>query len=262
MTSSLERKAFHIEIMSPRQNAPDLEAGLAALAEKYRQIVDGGHIACFTDNPLGNLAFQGTELIRELGLPVPPGQVSIHLNTFHTRQNLDEILADALQLGIDDVLVISGDGSERLPKLRGRDLGMDVETGTSVELVQYLHREYLGKFRVGVAFNPYEPPRHEMEKLRRKLDAGATAITTQPIIGPNPSVDVLRTLGATVVVEAWMSKKLPLLSDCEGYRIAEDALYDPIENLRGLVKTYDGCGFYLAMVGMKTQFPLLHQIWS
>ncbi|OPZ24966.1 MAG: hypothetical protein BWZ02_02664 [Lentisphaerae bacterium ADurb.BinA184] len=256
------QRVFHIEILSPRQNAPDLDAGLAALADKYRQIVDAGHVACFTDNPLGNLAFQGTELIQELGLPVRPGQVSIHLNTFHTRRDLDAILDAATNLKIDDILVISGDGSERLPKLRGRDLGIEAETVTSVELVAHLQRTCPGRFRIGVAFNPYEPREHEMEKLRRKLDAGAGAVTTQPIIGQDPSIADLRALGATVIVEAWMSKKLHLLSDCVGYALPADETYDPLENLRTLLRTYDGCGFYLAMLGMKTQFPLLRDIWS
>ena len=42
---------------------------------------------------------------------------------------------------------------------------------TSVELLKYVNREYPGMFSLGVAFNPYEPEDHEMEKTQRKIDA-------------------------------------------------------------------------------------------
>ena len=210
---------------------------------------------------MGNLAFQGTELIQELGLPVNPRQISIHLNTFHTKANFNWLIEAAIELGIDDILVISGDGSERLPKLRGKDLGMAVESVASVELLQYIHREYPNQFRIGVAFNPYEPREHELEKMQRKVDAGAAYVTTQPVIESHPLIDKLLAFGLPTVIEAWMSKKLYLLSECVGYEIPEDTEYDPLENLKTLISNYQGCGYYLSFLGFKTQLPVIDELW-
>lgn len=258
----IDKKMFHVEILSPKQDSPKLESELEAFADKFRQVINAGHVVCVPDNPMGNLAFQATDLIRELGLPAKPGQVSIHINTFHTKKDLDQILNDAIEYSIDHILVISGDGSERLPKLRGHDVGIDVESVTSVELLRYIHREYPGKFHIGVAFNPYEPQDEELEKMERKVEAGAEFITTQPIIETHPAVDSIRRFDLPIVVESWMSKKLHLLSDCVGYEIPEDTEYDGMDNLRRLIANYPGCGVYLAILGFKTQFPVLNEVWS
>ena len=59
-------------------------------------------------------------------------------NTFHTRQQLDEILNKAAEIGIKYILTISGDGNERLPKLSAESIGMTINTVTSVELMQFI----------------------------------------------------------------------------------------------------------------------------
>jgi len=257
----IAKRMFHVEILSPKQDAPDLDKELAGFAEKFRKVIESGHVVCIPDNPMGNLAFQGTELIRELDLPAKPGQVSIHINTFHTKADLDRILNDAIEYHIDHILVVSGDGSTRMPKLRGKDIGYDVESVTSVELLRYIHREHPGKFHIGVAFNPYEPQEEELEKMERKVAAGAEFITTQPIIGSHPAIESIRRFNLPIVVESWMSKKLHLLSDCVGYEIPADTQYDGMENLRTLLTNYPGCGVYLAILGFKNQFPVLHEVW-
>jgi methylenetetrahydrofolate reductase (NADPH) len=262
MREHIDRKMFHVEILSPKQSTLKLEDDLRAFADKYRQVIDAGYVVCIPDNAMGLLAFQGIELIDELELPAPPLQVSVHLNTFHTKKEFDGMLGRAAAVGLRHLLVISGDGSPRLPKLSGKDLGYDVAAVTSVELLKYIHREYSGAFEIGVAFNPYEPREHEMDKLRRKVDAGAAFITTQPIIEADPCIETLQQFGLPVVVEAWMSKKLHLLSDCVGYEIPEDTPYDPMANLEALIRNYPGCGFYLAICGFKTQFPHLGQLWN
>ena len=261
MKEHILRRMYHIEVLSPKQESTKLDEDLQRFESKYRRAVEAGHVVCIPDNPMGMLAFQGTELIAELGLPVNPEQVSIHLNTFHTKENVDWLLQSATDLGINDILVISGDGSERLPKLHGKDLGMDVESVTSVELLTYIHREYPGAFRIGVAFNPYEPAEHELEKMQRKVDAGAAYVTTQPIIEEHPLIPDLLAFGLPTIIEAWMSKKLYLLSECVGYEIPEDTAYDPLRNLQTLISNYPQCGFYLAFLGFKTQFPVIDELW-
>ena len=251
-----------MEIIPPKQDSEKLEADLQQFAVKLRRVMDSGFTASITDNAMGLLAFQGHECIEELGIPIEPEKVLIHLNTFHTKKNLDEILTSCRNLGIRSVLAISGDGSTRLPRLRPSDVesagGASV---TSVELIAYLRRHY-PEFNVGVAFNPYEPEQHEFDKLDRKLSAGASFVITQPIIEKNRVIDRLLAeyAGLPVIIEAWMSRKLYLLSDVVGYPIPEDAEFDPLATLEMLQGLYPQCRFYLSLLGFKTQYPLIEEM--
>ena len=262
MRQHIANKIYHIEILTPKQNSERLDEDLAKFAEKYEKVVSAGYVACITDNPMGLLSFQATDIIPELGLKALPEKLMIHLNTFHTKKALDEILGTAQKMGCKYLLVLSGDGNERLSRLTPESLGLSVNTVTSVELLQYIRRQYPGVFTCGAAFNPYEPQDHELEKMRHKVDAGAAFICTQPIIGRDDRVDALRPFGLPVIIDAWMSKKLHLLSECVGYTIPEDTPYDPLANLWELRQNYPDCGLYLALLGYKTQFPALKDIWK
>lgn len=267
MEHHIKNKIYHVEILPPKQavTIEKLHSGLDRFARKYKRVMDDGRCACITDNAMGLLAFQGTEVIEELNLEVNPDQVMIHLNTFHTKENLGEILDSCINLGIKYLLVISGDGSDRLPKLQPFDIGATgVEAVTAVELTEYILREYPGKFVIGVAFNPYEPEEHEFAKLDRKIAAGATFVITQPIIERNEVVDKLIEAypDMPVIVEAWMSKKLSLLSDAVGYEIPEDTVFDPIETLGELHKMYPTCGVYLSLLGFKYQINKIGGLWK
>ena len=265
MQQHIKNKMYHVEILPPKQDSEKLEADLELFAEKYNKVMESGYCACITDNAMGLLAFQGTEIIEELGLDVHPEQVMIHLNTFHTKQDLHNILDTCKSLGIKYLLVISGDGSDRLPKLQSSDVRADgvVESVTSVELLKYIKEEYPDTFVLGVAFNPYEPPEHEFEKLQRKFKAGASFIITQPIIKKNNIVDELleKYQDVPIFIEAWMSKKLYLLSDAVGYEIPEDTEFNPVETLKMLHKLYPACGAYLSILGFKTQYHLIKDTW-
>lgn len=261
-TEEVFAKSCHIEIIPPKQDSEKLESDLKLFTSKLERVMDSGFTASITDNAMGLLAFQGHECIEELSLAIKPEQILIHLNTFHTKKNLDEILSSCLRLGIRSVLAISGDGSTRLPRLRPADLGFSGTAAvTSVELIRYIRDNYPA-FRVGVAFNPYEPETHEFEKLDRKLAAGASFVITQPIIEQNAVIDrLLREYPALpVTIEAWMSKKLYLLSDVVGYPIPEDAEYDPLATLGQLRRVYPQCGFYLSLLGFKTQYALIEEM--
>jgi methylenetetrahydrofolate reductase (NADPH) len=260
MTYDVGDHRLHVEILTPKQNTKDLDGDLEKFATKFEKTMEAGYVASITDNPMGLLSFQATEIIPELELAFDPEQLLIHLNTFHTKEALDEILKTAIGMGCKYLLAISGDGSERLPKLSPESIGMTGNAVTAVELMQYIHREYPGAFTIGVAFNPYEPQDHELEKMRHKLDAGAAFVITQPIIGHDERVDALEELGIPVIIDAWMSKKLHLLSECVGYEIPEDTPYDPIENLRELRRAFPSHGFYLALLGFKTQLPILGDV--
>jgi methylenetetrahydrofolate reductase (NADPH) len=260
----IQNKIYHVEVLPPKQASEKLHEDLATFSEKYRRVIDSGYCACITDNAMGNLAFQGTEVIEELDLPVHPEQVMIHLNTFHTRDDLHNILDYCAKSGIKYLLVVSGDGSDRLPKLQPSDVGAtNVEAVTSVELLRYIATTYPGQFVLGVAFNPYEPQDHEFAKMDRKLAAGASFIVTQPLIEQNAVVDKLlaKYPKISVIIEAWMSKKLSLLSDAVGYVIPENTEYDPIATLKMLHGIYPHCGVYLSILGFKTQYHLIKDTW-
>ena len=262
MKHHIENRVFHIEILTPKQNSESLDTDLEKFAEKYNAVMAAGYVACITDNPMGLLSFQATDIIPELGLPVKPEQLMIHLNTFHTKEALDQILDTALQMGGKYLLAITGDGNERLAKLKPEAIGETCNAVTSVELLRYIRKRHPGAFHLGVAFNPYEPQDHELEKMHRKVAAGAEFICTQPVIGRDERVYALKPFGLPVVIDAWMSKKLHLLSECVGYTIPENTPYDPIANLKELQTHYPDAGLYLALLGFKTQFPILKDLWK
>ncbi|MCX6560004.1 MAG: methylenetetrahydrofolate reductase [Candidatus Aminicenantes bacterium] len=262
MQGHINRKIFHVEILTPKRDSARIEEDLEKFAEKYRLVMAAGYAACITDNPMGLLSFQATEVIEISELPVAPDQILVHLNTFHTKKELDELLQAYREMGGRHLLVVSGDGSQRLHRLEPEEIGIPAVTVTSVELIRYIHREFSGAFHCGVAFNPYEPQDSELEKMRRKIDAGAEFIITQPIIGRDDRVLALKPFGRPVILDAWMSKKLHLLSECVGATIPEDTPYDPMQNLRDLRALYPDFGSYLALLGFKTQYPQLKSVWS
>ncbi len=264
MIHHIHNKIYHVEVLPPKQDSEKLEKDLEKFSSRYLRVLESGYCACITDNTMGLLSFQGTEIIEELELPVMPEQLIIHLNTFHRKDDLDNILAICKSKGIKYLLIITGDGSERLPKLRPPDIdATDVESVTSVELLKFINHKYPDTFVLGVAFNPYEPEEHEFKKLERKIEAGATFIITQPLIEKNKIVDKLlrKYPKMPVIVEAWMSRKLHLLSAAVGYEIPENKEYDPISTLKMLHKIYPQCGFYLSLLGFKRQYELIKDTW-
>ncbi len=264
MLHHIHNKTYLVEVLPPKQDSENLEADLEKFTHRYVKVINGGYCVCITDNTMGHLSFQGTEIIEEFELPVLPEQVMIHLNTFHRKDDLDNILNTCKYKGIKYLLVVTGDGSMRLPKLRPVDLDFaDADSITSVELLKYINSEYAGIFVTGVAFNPYEPEEHEFEKMDRKIKAGAKFIITQPLLGRNKVIDKLlkKYTEIPVFVEAWMSKNLTLLSEAIGYELPEHKDFDPISNLKILHKLYPGCGVYLSLLKFKTQYDLLKDTW-
>ena len=117
---------------------------------------------------------------------------------------------------------------------------------------------------IGCAFNPYEPEEEEFAKLERKFAAGAEFVITQPIIERNAVVDKMISMypDVPVIIEAWMSKKVWLLSEVVGHDIPENTEFDPIGTLKELTEMYPNCGFYLSLLCFKTQYPLIGDIWK
>jgi len=254
----LKEKQYLIELLTPKQSEEDFEAGLEVFAQRYQKILETGAVVSIPDNPMGNLHFGALEVVQHLDLPLDPERTLLHLNSFHRKQDLDDLLGSAAQLGLRHLLLVSGDGGPRLPKLEPEDIGVEGQAVTSVELLRYVHREFPGRFSCGVAFNHYEPHEHEMEKLRRKLEAGAEFVVTQPVICCDANVSALGSLGVPVWVGAWLSRRIDLLLSCVGTSApAEPPAYDPDANLSALQAGYPQFGMYLAMVPFKRDWASL-----
>ncbi len=262
MEELIASRAYIIELTPVKQKADKLLERLETFRNKYHQVIEAGHCVSIPDNPMGHLAFQCTELIEEFSLPVPENRVLCHLNTFHTREDIDSILESCRKLGIRNVLIISGDGSDRLPRLKPEHVGADTDSVTSIELAKYVSTKYNGTFNLGVAFNQYEPREYEFEKLDRKIDAGARFVITQPVVGREEVIEKLREYEIPVFLEAWMSTNTNLLADAIGYDIPPEYEHEPLEVLKKLVKNYPDCGFYTALLKFKSQFPELDGIWG
>ena len=264
MREHIKNHVYHVEILPPKQDSEKLEADLKTFADRFNRVMESGYCACITDNAMGLLSFQGHETIDHLKLRVLPEQVMLHLNTFHSKRDLDLLLDQSSAMGFRYLLIVTGDGSNRLPKLSPKDLGLTGTSAvTSVELLAYIRKNY-PNFVMGVAYNPYEPVHEEFEKMERKLKAGASFIITQPIIEQNPLVNELmgKYPEIPVIVEAWMTKKLHLLSDVVGYKIPENAEFDPLATLEKLHRWFPQCGVYLSLLGFKTQYPVIEGLWK
>ncbi|MBN1856949.1 MAG: methylenetetrahydrofolate reductase [Dehalococcoidia bacterium] len=242
---------YLIELLTPKQDDADFEARLEVFAERYQRILDAGAVVSIPDNPMGNVHFTALEVMDFLELPMDPERTLLHLNSFHLKSDMDAFLRTAADRGLHKLLVISGDGGPRLPRLEPADIRVEDKTVTSIVLLGYIEREYPGVFTCGVAFNQYEPPEHELERLRWKIDAGARFAITQPVLGNDPTVASLVDFEIPIFAGAWMSKRIDLLMQCVDREPEPDMVYSPDENLALLDRTYPEFGLYLALLGFK-----------
>ena len=247
-----------VELLTPKINSPDFESDLETFAARFAKILAHDAVVSIPDNPLGLLHFAAPEVLTHLALPVDPERCLVHLNTFHAKSDLDSLLDQARKLNIRCLLCVSGDGSQRLSRLNPSDLGLSVETVTSVELLAHIGAAHGGYFTCGAAFNQYEPAGPELEKMRRKIAAGAKFIITQPVVGRDESVMGLARFGVPVFAGAWMSRRIDLLKQCLGVEEAGiPADYDPLLNLQALRETYRGYGIYYSLLGFKREWDTI-----
>jgi 5,10-methylenetetrahydrofolate reductase len=244
---------YLVELLSPKRTAGDkIEGFLNRFSDRYRRIIDAGCGISIPDNPMGQPRLGALESIALAGLSVDPEMVMMNLNTFHTKSQLDALLRRAAKANLKYILVVRGDGGPLLPKIDPKSIGGKLNVATSIELIRYINTEYPDQFITGAAFNPYNTMPFELNRMKKKIDAGAKYVVTQPIIGKDENVDRLKDLNVDVVVEAWMSNNIDLLYKSIGKQIDEKAeSYDPIENLKVLHESYRGCCVYLSMLSFK-----------
>ncbi len=168
------------ELLTPELEQSDFEGSVEKFGKRYFDYYNAGFAISLPDNPMGNLRFTSTEVLEFLEAPCE--RVVVHLNSFHRKQDFDQMLETADRLGVQYLLCISGDGNPKLHRLEPEELGLEptpMGAATSVELLQYIRREYPNRFQCGVAFNPYEQPDIELMKLEKKMEVGFDFIGTQ-----------------------------------------------------------------------------------
>lgn len=245
--------SYLIEILTPKRSAlGDLQVRMKSFGERYSKIFNSGCGASIPDNPMGQPRYSLLETIEFCDLPIHPQRTVMNLNTFHTKEELDGVLQRASDLGLRYLLVVRGDGGPMLPKLEPESIGSKRNIATSIDLLRYINTEYSDAFITGCAFNQYNAMPFESDRLAQKIDAGAKFVITQPVIGKDPNVDLLKDFSISVVIEAWMSEKVDLFLKSvrrERDELVED--YDPVKNLEILHEAYPENCVYLSMLSFK-----------
>ena len=247
---------YIVELLSPKRSSESqaLEIHLDRFAERYQRIIDAGLGLSIPDNPMGQPRMGALESIGLKKLELDPDRVVMNLNTFHSKNELDEILKTAASSELKYILVIRGDGGPLLSKVDPKSIGGTRSVATSIDLIRYINLEFSGRFITGAAFNPYKPVAFELKHMGKKIEAGAKFAVTQPIIGRDQSVEELKSLNISFIVEAWMSKNIDLLYKSVGKEKDETAEhYDPIDNLNALHAYYPGCCVYLSMLKLQAR---------
>ncbi len=247
---------YLIELLSPKRSTDDqTESLLDRFAERYRMIIDAGCGVSIPDNPMGQPRLGALESFALRDISPDPDRAMMNLNTFHPKGELDTLLRKAAEAKLKYILVVRGDGGPLLQKIEAKSIGGKRSVATSIDLIRYINQEYSDQFITGAAFNPYNPMPFELNRMKQKIDAGAKYAVTQPIIGKDKSVEMLKNLDIAIVVEAWMSKNIDLLYRSVGKNKGEKAEnYDPIENLKALHEFYPQCSVYLSMLSFNQEW--------
>jgi len=248
---------YIVELLTPKRSDENgIDGSLDKFSLRYNQIIDSGCGLSIPDNPMGQPRMGALESMALRSLPIDPKKVIMNLNTFHTKEELDQLLNWAVDSGLKHILVVRGDGGPLLSKLDPKEIGGEKSVATSIDLIRYIHRAHSGRFITAAAFNPYKPLRMELERMKQKIAAGAAYAVTQPITGRDASVDELFSLDIPVVVEAWMSTNIDLFNKSVGRQNSGQAdEYDPIANLTSIHEHYPESCVYLSMLSF-------NQPWS
>jgi len=115
---------YLVEILTPKRGDGNLAGNaLNLFAERYYRVIDHGLGISVPDNPMGQPRYSLLQTIAQAGLPVISHRTVMNLNTFHTKEELDELLLKAARMAIKYLLVVRGDGGPNLPKLSPKSIG-------------------------------------------------------------------------------------------------------------------------------------------
>ena len=130
---------YLVELLSPKKTTDHkIEGFLDRFAERYQRVVDAGYGITIPDNPMGQPRLGALENIELRSLSIDPEKLIMNLNTFHTKNELDELLQKAAKVNLKYILVIRGDGGPLLPKLDPKSIGGKLSVATSIDLIRYI----------------------------------------------------------------------------------------------------------------------------
>jgi len=187
-----------VEVTPPR------DSNYQALIEKLRPLVDAGISAIdVTDNPMAHVhmsAVAFAHLVREeLGIATILHLTCRDLNLLGMHSTL--LGADAL--GIDGILALTGDPAS-VGDYPAATSVFDVTSDGLARIVSSLNNgvDYTGReigkrtnFAIGAAFNPMaQDMEKEIDRLRKKREAGADFLMTQPVFDMEPLKAALKLL--------------------------------------------------------------------
>ena len=175
---------------------PPKDSNYQALIEKLRPLVDAGISAVdVTDNPMAHVhmsAVAFAHLVREeLGIATILHLTCRDLNLL----GMHSTLLGASALGIDGILALTGDPASAGDYPAATSV-FDVTSDGLARIVSALNNgvDYAGRkigkrtnFAIGAAFNPMaQDMEKELDRLRKKREAGAGFLMTQPVFDVEP----------------------------------------------------------------------------
>lgn len=223
--------------------------------DQYRYVSEAGCGVSIPDNPMGTPSYSCIDMFEYAGLRPDPEKVLLNLNTYHSKEELDQILEKAAGFGLRYLLVVRGDGGPQLPRLDPLSLGGTYNVATTMDLLRHINSEYGDQFITGATFNPYKKMPFELERAEQKVEAGASFFITQPLIGRDPHVDNLSDLCDKVIVESWMSTDVDIFYKRAGRVVlGGSAAYDPMGNLEELHREYQDTPIFLGKLDLMSKW--------
>ena len=122
-----------VELLTPKKfDENNIDSNLEQFALRYKQIIDSGCGLSIPDNPMGQPRMGALESIDIMRFPIDSEKVIMNLNTFHTKEELDQLLYRAADSGLKHILVVRGDGGPLLSKLDPTEIGGEKSVTTSI----------------------------------------------------------------------------------------------------------------------------------
>jgi len=184
---------FIVELLPPKDAGCEKLIDNAALLKN-----SGAEVFSFPENPLGQVRM--SSIVAAGIVKKATGLESVFHYTCRDRNliGLQSDLLGAHALGLRAVLAVTGD-----PVSTGNNPDassvFDLDSIKLVKLIDDMKKTLCLDMRVGVAFNPNFPDiTGQLERLKRKIDAGAEFIMTQPMFDSDKVTrvaDALRPLG-------------------------------------------------------------------
>ena len=101
---------YIVELLSPKRSLEGqaVEQDLDRFEDRYQRIIDAGLGLSIPDNPMGQPRMGALESIGLKRLQIDPNRIVMNLNTFHTKNELDEMLKKAATAKLKYILVVRG----------------------------------------------------------------------------------------------------------------------------------------------------------